>query len=328
MKQRIAIVAGGDSGEYEVSLKSGAVVKQYLDTSRFIPYLIIMKGKDWQYVDDNGQQYQVNKEDFSIDTSNGKIQFDAVFVAIHGSPGEDGKLQAFFELLGIPYTSCDQTTSALTFNKYFSLKFVSGLGLKVAPSCLLKKNDRFNSDDIVQSVGIPCFVKPNQGGSSVGMTKVTEKDMLKDAISKAFKEDAQVLIEAFIDGREITCGVVTDRGEIRSLPVTEIIPKNEFFDYEAKYTDGMADEITPADIPQNIEMKCRDISEELYREFNCKGFVRFDFIYNEEGMFFLEVNTVPGLSPNSILPQQAEAVGISLTSLFSMVLDQALSDQA
>lgn len=325
MKQRIAIVAGGDSGEYEVSLKSGAVVKQYLDSSRYLPYLIILKGKDWHYIDDSGRKYQVNKEDFSLDIPEGKVRFDAIFIAIHGSPGEDGKLQALFELIGIPYTSCDQTTSALTFNKFFSLKFVTGLGLKVAPSLLLKKGDHYDIDDIITSVGIPCFVKPNQGGSSVGMTKVSQKGLLQEAVTKAFEEDTQVLVEAFIDGREITCGVVTDGGKVRSLPVTEIIPKNEFFDYEAKYTDGMADEITPAEIPQAIEKQCRDISEDLYRQFNCKGFVRFDFIYNEDGMFFLEVNTVPGLSPNSILPQQAEAVGISLTHLFSMVLDQTLN---
>ncbi|MDT8392505.1 MAG: D-alanine--D-alanine ligase [Bacteroidales bacterium] len=324
MKQKIAIVAGGNSGEFEVSMKSAGVVKQFLDPERFVPYLIIIKGRDWRYIDESGEELFVNKDDFSLSLNGEKILFDAVFVAIHGTPGEDGRLQGYFDLLGLPYTSCDQSTSALTFNKFFTLRFASGLGLKVARSVLLKRGDRLNYEEIASISGIPCFVKPNQGGSSVGMTKVTSAGMLPAAIEKAFGEDTQVLIEAFIAGREITCGVVTDKGRVRSLPVTEIISKNEFFDYEAKYTDGMADEITPAHIPEDIEKMCRKTSEDLYKTLNCRGFVRFDFIYNDTGMYFLEVNTVPGLSPNSILPQQAEAVGISLTSLFTMVLEQAL----
>lgn len=324
MKQKIAIVAGGDSGEFEVSMKSAGVVKRFLDPDRFLPYLIIIKGRDWRYIDEDGEIIFINKDDFSLSLNGEKLVFDAVFIAIHGTPGEDGKLQGYFDLLGLPYTSCDQTTSALTFNKFFTLKFAAGLGLKVARSVLLKKGDKPDYDEIAGIAGIPCFVKPNQGGSSVGMTKVNSAGMLPAAIEKAFREDTQVLIESYISGREITCGVVTDKGRVRSLPVTEIISKNEFFDYEAKYTDGMADEITPAQIPEDIEKMCRKTSEDLYKTLNCRGFVRFDFIYNDTGVYFLEVNTVPGLSPNSILPQQAEAVGISLTSLFTMVLEQAL----
>lgn len=325
MKRNIAIVAGGDSGEYDISIKSAAVVKEHLDREKFNPFLIVIKGKDWRYIDDVNLEHAINKEDFSISLNGRKITFDAVFVAIHGTPGEDGKLQAYFDLLDIPYTSCDQTTSALTFNKHFSLVLASGYGARVAPSAVLHLGQEVEPERLIELVGLPCFVKPNQGGSSVGMSKVKDAAGLPNAIARAFEEDTQVLIESYIPGREITCGVFYDAGAVRSLPVTEVISKKEFFDYEAKYTDGMAEEITPADIPADIEKECRSTSEHLYRSMNCKGLVRFDYIYNEEGMYFLEVNTVPGLSPNSIIPQQAAAVGISLRELFSIILSETLS---
>lgn len=324
MRQKIAIVAGGDSGEYEISIKSAAVVRDNLDRDRFLPFLIVMRGGEWMCYDEQDRKVPVDKSDFSIMAGGDRMKFDAVFIAIHGTPGEDGRLQAYFDLLGLPYTSCDHTTSALTFNKYFSSLVVAGMGAKVAPSVLLFKNEDHDLEQIITLTGFPCFVKPNAGGSSVGMSKVRTKQDLQPAIDKAFMEDEQVLVEAFIDGREITCGVISDHGEVRSLPVTEIITKNDFFDFEAKYDDSLTDEITPADIPQDIERSSRALSERLYRSLNCKGFVRFDYIYNDEGIFFLEVNTVPGLSPNSILPQQAKAVGISLRELFTMSLDQCM----
>lgn len=325
-RKRIAIVAGGDSGEYEVSIKSAAIVEQYLDKEAYEPFLIVMKNNSWTYRMDDGKEYAVQREDFSLDLPGGKITFDVVFVAIHGTPGEDGKLQGYLDILGIPYTTCGHDVSALTFNKNLCSLTVSAMGVTIAPSVLLYAGQAYDPAKILITTALPCFVKPNSGGSSVGMTKVTEEAMLAGAIEKAFLEDDQVLVESFIPGREITCGVLTDRGVVRSLPVTEIIPRNEFFDYEAKYTDGMAAEITPAEIPDEIAEKCRSLSEDLYKKLNCKGFVRFDYIYNEKGMFFLEVNTVPGLSPNSILPQQAEADGISLTQLFGMALEQALNE--
>lgn len=325
MKSVIAIVAGGNSGEYDISIKSAGVVKEHIDKEKFIPYLIILKGDEWKYVDDELHEHHINKDDFSLIINGSKIKFDAVFIAIHGTPGEDGMLQGYFDLLGIPYTSCDQATSALTFNKYFSSVLVSGFGVKVATSVVVRKGEPIDYDMLATHIGFPSFVKPNQGGSSVGMSKVKKAADLPAAIDLAFAEDDQVMVEAFIPGREITCGVLNDDGKIRSLPVTEIITKKEFFDYEAKYTNGMADEITPADIPGEIEEECRSKSEFLYRSLNCKGFVRFDYIYNDDGMYFLEVNTVPGLSPNSILPQQAQAVGISLKELFSIVLAEALA---
>ena len=251
--------------------------------------------------------------------------FDAIFIAIHGTPGEDGKLQGYFDMLNIPYTSCNQTTSALTFNKFFCNQVVSALDILVAPSVVLLKADVINYNDILNSCGLPCFVKPNCGGSSVGMSKVSAAEELPAAISKAFLEDDQTLVESFIPGREISCGVVSDYGNIRSLPLTEVVSKNEFFDYEGKYSDDLAEEITPAAVSDEIEKHCRSTSEMLYKKLNCQGVVRFDYIFNDSGMYFLEVNTVPGLSPKSIVPKQSMVDGIELKDLFTMILDQALN---
>jgi D-alanine-D-alanine ligase len=326
MIKRVAIAAGGDSGEYEVSLKSAEIVRQSLDPEKYDAYLLIIRGGQWFFSGKGAKQYPVNKDDFSLMVEGRKITFDVVFIAIHGTPGEDGKLQGYFDMLGIPYTSSGQVTSALTFDKDLCKRVVASLGIRVAPSITLGRADSFDTTDIINTAGLPCFVKPNKGGSSVGMSKVSKAEDLAGAIHRALAEDDQVMVEAFIPGREITCGVITSGKGIQSLPVTEIITRNEFFDYEAKYTDGVTDEITPADIPSEISLQCRQLSEMLYRKLNCRGFVRCDYIYNNEGMFFLEVNTVPGLSPNSILPQQAGAEGISLQQLFSMAIEQALRD--
>jgi D-alanine-D-alanine ligase len=314
--RNIAIVAGGDSGEFDVSVNSAAVVKKFLDPELFRPFIILMHGTKWTWEDERGHITEIDKRDFSLNLTDEKIRFDAVFNAIHGTPGEDGKLQGYFDLLRIPYTSSGLDTSSLTFNKFLSNNFVRSFGLKVSGSILIQKGEVLSVDEIVTKLGLPVFVKPNRGGSSVGTTKVSEKSNLMKAIDLALKEDGQVLVEAFIPGREITCGVITYHGEVKALPITEIVSKKEFFDYEAKYL-GMSDEITPANIPQDIADKCQDTSVYLYKLLNCRGIVRIDFIYNDTGMYFLEVNTVPGLSEASIVPQQARADGISLTELFT-----------
>ncbi len=325
MKIRIAIAAGGDSGEYEISIKSATVVEQHLDTDIYEPYLIIFRGNEWSYTSAEGNKYLVNRDDFSLFINDEKIIFDAVFIAIHGTPGEDGKLQGYLDMLDIPYTACGRTTSAITFNKYYCNRLVRSFGVNVAPSVLFRKEKLIDFEEAVKTTGLPCFVKPNSGGSSVGMSKVTDPSELPAAVHKAFGEDQQVLVEGFIPGREITCGVITLEGNAHSLPLTEIIPRNDFFDFEAKYADGMAEEVTPADIPSKTEQQCRTISEMLYEKLDCRGFVRFDYIFNESGIYFLEVNTVPGLSPSSIVPRQAAVDGISLKELFSLSLQQALS---
>ena len=322
-KKNIAIAAGGDSGEYEVSINSASVVKNNLNKDIYNPYIIHIRGVEWTYQPDDGELINVDKNDFSIVINGEKIIFDCVFNAIHGTPGEDGKLQGYLELLKIPQTSSDQYTSSLTFNKFFCNKFVSALGIDLASSWMITK-ENFIKNNLPDDISFPCFVKPNKGGSSVGISKVTEEKQLRKAIEIAFKEDEQVLVEEFLDGREITCGLFMKNKKLIVLPLTEIVSKNEFFDYEAKYTTGMADEITPAQVSEKVENECKMLSAFLYNQLNCKGIVRVDFIYCDEILYFLEVNTVPGFSENSIVPQQAENMGISLEELFGMAIEEAL----
>ena len=324
MKKNIAIVAGGYSGEYEISIKSGSVVEKKLDTGLYNPYIIVIKDDDWYYSDKSGKKTKVDKNDFSLKINNTKITFDCVFIAIHGTPGEDGKLQGYFDLLAIPYTSCDQTTSALTFNKSFCNRIVNSLGVNTAKSILLYKNQKYKTDRIVDEIKLPCFVKPNNGGSSVGITKVDKIKNLQDAIKTAFKEDDEVIVEEFIDGAEITCGIIRSKGKMYVLPITEIVSKKEFFDYDAKYTPGMANEITPARISEKTEKECKTTSVYLYENLNCSGLVRFDYILHDELLYFLEVNTIPGLTEGSIVPQQAKEMGITITKLFTMAIEDAL----
>ena len=324
MKKNIAIVAGGNSGEYEISIQSGSVVKKNLDTGLYNPYIIVIKGSDWYYLDKDCKRFDVDKNDFSIIIQGEKIIFDCVFIAIHGTPGEDGKLQGYFDLLNIPYTSCDQTTSALTFNKSFCNRIVNSLGVNTAKSILLYKNQKYKTDRIVDEIKLPCFVKPNNGGSSVGITKVDKMEDLHNAIKTAFKEDDEVIVEEFIDGTEITCGIIKSKGKMYVLPITEIVSKKEFFDYDAKYTPGIADEITPARISEKTEKECKTTSVYLYENLNCSGLVRFDYILHDEMLYFLEVNTVPGLTEDSIVPQQAKDMGITITKLFTMAIEDAI----
>ncbi len=324
MKKNIAIVAGGNSGEYEISIQSGSVVEKNLDTGLYNSYIIVIKGSDWYYLDKDCKRFDVDKNDFSIIIQGEKIIFDCVFIAIHGTPGEDGKLQGYFDLLAIPYTSCNQTTSALTFNKWFCNMIVKSLGVKTAKSILLKKNQKINTDRILKEIPLPCFVKPNNGGSSVGISKVDKKEMLQDAIKTAFKEDDEVIVEEFIDGTEITCGIIKSKGKVYVLPITEIVSNKEFFDYDAKYTPGMADEITPARISEKTEKECKTTSVYLYENLNCSGLVRFDYILHDELLYFLEVNTVPGLTEDSIIPRQAKVMGISIRQLITMAIEDTL----
>jgi len=252
-----------------------------------------------------------------------KIHFDTVFVAIHGTPGEDGKLQGYFDMLDIPYTSCDHATSALTFNKYFCKNFVAQLNVLTAKAVHLTKNENWDIDSILQQLTLPVFVKPNNGGSSVGMSKVNEKGELADAIKKAFREDNEILIEEFIEGREITCGILKKGKETIIFPLAEVISKNDFFDYEAKYNPDFVEEIIPAQIPEEVTEHCKQVSSFLYEKLKCKGVVRFDYIFNDKGMYFLEVNTVPGLTEASFIPQMANSYGMPLSDLFGLLVEGA-----
>jgi D-alanine-D-alanine ligase len=323
-KKNVAIIAGGDSGEYEVSISSANVVYKHLSKDKFNAYLIIIEGKNWYYLDENSDVVDIDKSDFTLFLNEEKISFDVIFNVIHGTPGENGIIQGYFDLLRIPYTSCDLATSALTFNKAFCNGVVRSLGVTVANSVHLIKGNLYNLKSIEEKLGLPVFVKPANGGSSVATTKVKEISELQGAIDLAFTEDDEILVEAFIAGREIDCGVFKYKGQMLVFPITEIISKKEFFDYEAKY-EGMADEITPGQIPLEVEVECKALSADLYQKLNCKGVVRFDYIFSDEEITFLEVNTVPGLSEASIIPQQAKEMGISMERLFEMMIEDALA---
>ena len=326
--KNIALIAGGYSGENVVSIRSAAVVEQHLDPALFNVYKIIIHPDRWVHTSSDGTEIAVDKNDFSL-TVNGKhITFDAAFIIVHGTPGEDGKLQGYLDMLKIPYNTCDAITSALTFNKGFCNKVVKNLNVvNVSDSVHIFKNNPYNITEIAKQLGFPCFVKPNCGGSSIGMSKVKTFDELQPAIDKAFKEDTQVLIEKFVKGREFSCGIFRTNGEKIVFPVTEIISKKEFFDFEAKYTSGLTDEVTPAQIDDTFRNLIQQTVSKLYDALNCAGIVRFDFILEEgtNALYFLEVNTVPGQSENSIVPQQARAMGWSIQELYTKVIKQTLN---
>ncbi|WP_149277433.1 D-alanine--D-alanine ligase [Pareuzebyella sediminis] len=323
MKKNIAIIMGGYSSEFEISLQSGNVVHHYLDQSRFNTYRIHILKDKWVYVDTDEQEHPVNRHDFSVDSPIGKITFDCVFNAIHGTPGEDGLMQAYFELLGIPQTSCNYYQSALTFNKRDLLSVLKPYGIKAAPSYYLNKGDEVKTEEILNAVGLPCFVKANKAGSSFGISKVYSKKELPTAIEKAYQEDDEILIEAFLEGTEVSVGVITYKGKSKVLPITEIVSDNDFFDYAAKY-QGQSQEITPARISEEQAKKVTDIAQKAYEILKMKGYSRSEFIFVDNEPYMLEMNTTPGLTTESILPQQAKTAGISLTELFGCAVDEAL----
>lgn len=324
MKKKIALVTGGFSGEAVISYKSAVTIYNHLDKDLFEVYIINITREGWFYDDGQEGKLKVAKEDFSFMVNHQKIVVDAVFIGLHGTPGEDGKLQGYFDLLEIPYTSCNAATSALTFNKRYTVAVAAMAGVPVAKSVLLIKNQFTNSDEVIQNLLFPVFVKPNNGGSSIGMSKVSlPSSGLDTAIEKAFKEDDQVLVEEYVEGREFTVGVFRQKEEIIILPITEVITKNEFFDFEAKY-EGKSSEITPAEIPTAWKDGIETTAKKIYQVFNCNGVVRIDFIYNESQNkpYMLEINTVPGQSEASVIPQQVKAKGWTLQHFYTgLVLD-------
>jgi D-alanine-D-alanine ligase len=316
----IAIVAGGDSSEYAISVRSAIEVSKAL-SSRYITYIIMIKGTNWYWEDQKGRYHNIDKNDFTLVADDNRIKFSAVFIAIHGTPGENGLLQGYFDMMGIPYTSCGAFCSALTFNKQACKLFLKNYGIPMAFSLLVRENEKYDADTIISQTGLPCFVKPNDSGSSFGVTKVKEKEGLRSAIEKAFEESNEVVIEAFMDGREVGCGVLKTRKEAIVLPVTEIITKNEFFDYEAKYSPGLSSEITPANMPAAVTNEIGMLSSRIYDLLGCRGIVRVDFIIIDAKPYFLEINTIPGMTEESLIPQQAKAAGIASEDLYSMVVE-------
>ncbi len=327
MKKRIALVAGGFTGEIVISMKSAETVYKHLDKNKYEVYNIIIDQESWRYVDESNQSTIVDKNDFSIIVKGEKIRFDAAFIIIHGSPGEDGKLQGYFDMLNIPYTTCDAITSAITMNKAYTKSIIADISdVYVAKSMQLFNDRVYTNEQILSSLKLPLFVKPNNGGSSIGMSKVKEEAELQEALQKAFKEDKQVLVEEFIEGREFTIGIVKMNNQIKTLPATEIVSSKEFFDFEAKYTTGVTEEITPGRMSDEEKQRVENAMVDIYQRLNCAGVVRIDYILERStnNMYVLEVNTVPGQSQNSIIPQQVRAMGGNMTDFYGALLEEIL----
>ncbi|MFM6944455.1 MAG: D-alanine--D-alanine ligase [Bacteroidota bacterium] len=330
MKKNIALLAGGYSGEYEISIKTAITIANHLDPNLYQVYKIIVTKDSWLYTTNDGQEITIDKNDFTLLVNNEQIKFDAVFIAIHGTPGEDGKIQGYLDMLAIPYTTCSAIVSAVTFNKSYCNKVVKALDkVAIANSVHLIKGNRFSVGTILEQLKLPVFVKPNECGSSIGISKVKTVEQLLPAIDKAFSEDNQVLIEEFIAGRELTIGVYMINNDLRVLPATEIKSQNEFFDYEAKYTTGKTNEITPAPIPDDVKNQLERKATQVYQHLNCRGVVRMDFILQDKTnqLYFLEVNTMPGQSENSIIPQQVRAAGMDLGKFYSDLIEDCITNK-
>ena len=320
--KNIAIIAGGDSSEYVVSVRSGANVFSAIDRQKFIPWMILIRNGAWSVLENDEEIASIDKGDFSFFLNGEKIRLEYAYIMIHGTPGEDGILQGYFDMLGIPYSSCGVQSSALTFNKNFCNKYLKSYDIQMARSLRLVTGEKWNPAEVVRELSLPLFVKPSAGGSSFGVTKVKKEEELTAAVDKALKESPEVLVEQFIEGKEFTCGVVKIGDKKLVLPVTEVIPRNEFFDYEAKYTPGMTEEITPARISETLTKKIQSLSSEIYDLCNCKGIVRVDYILKDQIFYFLEINTVPGMTATSFIPQQIKAAGLNLTDLLTEIIEE------
>lgn len=318
-KLNIALLAGGDSSEREISLQSAALVARSLDTTKYNVFLIDVHGLSWKYSGTGGEA-QVDKNDFSLTIGGKKILFDYALILIHGTPGEDGKMQGYLEMMGVSYSSCGLVSSVVTFDKLQCKSMVATAGLNLAKHKFIREGDLVDPEKLVSELGLPMFIKPNASGSSFGVTKVKKTADILPAIEAARKESAEVLIEEFIEGREIGCGILITSAQEYILPVTEIISKKDFFDYEAKYTPGFSEEITPAKIDAQTLEVLNDMTRRAYKACGCRGIVRIDFIVKSGKPYFIEINSIPGMSPASIVPQQITAAGLTLVGLYDTVI--------
>jgi len=324
MKKNIAVVYGGDSSEFVVSVKSSKNVFESINPSIYNVWKVQMQGLNWDVLEGDEVIASIDKGDFSFVRNGEKIQFDFAYITIHGTPGEDGKLQGYFDMVKIPYSTCGVYSSALTFNKYFCSNYLRNFGVPMAKSVRLFKGDAIDTDKLVEELGLPVFVKPNAGGSSFGVTKVKEKSQLLAALEMATKESSDILVEEFLDGPEFTCGLVKLSNQEILFPVTEVIPQNEFFDFEAKYTVGKTDEITPARISPELTDKIQQLSSRIYDLCDCSGIVRIDYILKDGEFYFLEVNTTPGMTATSFVPQQIAAMDRKLGDVLGLIIEDKL----
>ena len=322
--KNIAIIAGGNSSEYEVSMKSGKNIYDEVDETRYNKYLVVLKERDW-HVEIGEEKYPVDKNDFSFTRNGEKILFDFAYITIHGVPGENGLLQGYLDMMGVPYGCCNVLASALTFDKHTCNTYLKSYGVNVADSVMLIRGMAYDVNEIINEVGLPCFVKPNAEGSSFGVTKVKEAAQLEDALKKAFALCREVLIETFIDGTELTCGVVKAGDMDITMPIAEVVPKNEFFDFEAKYDPTKSDEIIPARISPELTNRIKILSSMIYDILRCEGIIRVDYIVREDEIFMLEVNTTPGMTSNSFVPKMVRAMGGTLREVLTKIIDNKLN---
>lgn len=322
---KIALLAGGNSSEREIALQSAGQIADALDASKYDMKVIDLHYRDWTYTAPDGRKYPLDKNDFSLTVDGERTEFEYALIIIHGTPGEDGKLQGYLDMMGIPYSSCSQVSSTITFDKITTKRAVAGRGINLAKEILLGRGDKADAAEIVARLGLPVFVKPNASGSSFGVTKVTDAAGIEAAVEKAFAESDEVLIEECISGREVGCGVMIAGGKEYLFPITEIVPKKEFFDYEAKYEAGMSEEITPARISDDVKAKLNRMTLDAYRACRCRGVVRIDFIVTDAGEpYMIEINSIPGMSGGSIVPKQVRAMGMTLGELYDIVIADTL----
>ncbi len=317
---KIALLAGGDSPEREIALQSAAQIEAALDHSKYDITVIDLHHRDWHHTTPDGRQWQVDKNDFSITIDGRHKTFDYALILIHGTPGEDGRLQGYLDMMGVPYSSCSMVSSVVTFDKITTKRTLAGR-VNLAREYFLRRGEAYDAARIVADLGLPLFVKPNANGSSFGVTKVHTAGELPAAIDAAFAQGDEILIEECITGREMGCGILVTREKEYIFPITEIVPKNDFFDYEAKYTAGRSEEITPAQIPDEVRAELNRMTREAYRTCRCSGVVRVDFIVTPEGKpYFIELNSIPGMSAGSIVPKQARQMGMSLGELYDLII--------
>ncbi len=321
MKRTIAIVAGGDSSEFPVSLRSAQGLYSFMDKEKYTVYIVEMKGLCWEAVLPDGNKTAVDRNDFSFLLNGEKITFDFAYIIIHGTPGENGLLQGYFDLLHIPYSTCDVLASALTFNKFALNHYLQGFGIRISDSLLVRKGSDISDQDVIEKIGLPCFIKPNEGGSSFGVTKVKTAEQIRPAIEKAIHESDEVMVEAFMAGTEITCGCYKTRTKEVVFPITEVVSKNEFFDYAAKY-DGESQEITPARLDDDTTRRVKTLTSAIYDILGCEGIIRVDYIITEGGKInLLEVNTTPGMTATSFIPQQVRAAGLDMKDVLTDIIE-------
>ena len=324
MKKNIAIVAGGNSSEVYVSLRSAAGIKSFIDAEKYNCFIVTIVGKVWQVELSELEKYPIDRNDFSFTVGSNKTVFDFAYITIHGTPGENGILQGYFELLNIPYSTCNVLVSALTFNKFTCNQYLKGFGIRVAESVLLRKASSISDEEVIQKIGLPCFIKPNVGGSSFGVTKVKKETDIQPAIEKAFSEGEEVLIEQFVSGNEFTCGMYKTKTKTVVFPVTEIVTKNEFFDYGAKYNHE-SEEITPARISAALTERIQTLTNAIYEILGCKGIIRVDYIITaKEEINLLEVNTTPGMTTTSFIPQQVSAAGLDIKEVMTDIIENEM----